>query len=615
MPRTARGGQWISDTAQMVAGKATGWIASTTASPSPLGLQWKFTAGKSDWRLDPLLTVTEMSAAELAAARAAAEAETQRSLAIRAVRVAGHVGKQTGKMGVYALDATHSPKRGMNVYSKKGVSGVHMYYATDGRWYVTVGTDVMVSGKASGRIYSTTASPSPLGLQWKYYDGTAFHLDPLLTVTEMSAAELAAARAAAEAETQRSLVIPAVRVSGHVGVASGEMEEHVLDAAHSPKRGKNVCSLVGTKTLIRGSTIIRAHLRSCCLQPLVLLCRVWLRYIAWVYTIDVKRRVEAEKAQRDAKKKLKKQDIATAKQTSKAKRESTRAKAAAEYADASDKRKIAGAAKARAKRGAAAKAAATARERREREKRRRKAESAAAAKAATAQREAKEKATAAKKAKKQQAWERKKARRDAEAAEAAVRKANARAEAEAEAAAQARAAAEAATREREQCEAEAIAAAAREAAAARAEAEAGLQARAAAAAAAAMREREQREAEAIAAAAREEDDSDSSVDVSEFMLDLLEEPDAATPAAAAATSAATSAVPPDKLLCPITLELFVDPVVAADGETYERSEIETWFAQGNTTAPLTNEELPSTALLPNKGIWRDVQAWKETHQE
>lgn len=74
-------------------------------------------------------------------------------------------------------------------------------------------------------------------------------------------------------------------------------------------------------------------------------------------------------------------------------------------------------------------------------------------------------------------------------------------------------------------------------------------------------------------------------------------------------------MPPDKLLCPITLELFVDPVVAADGETYERSEIETWFAQGNTTAPLTNEELPSTALLPNKGIWRDVQAWKETHQE
>jgi hypothetical protein len=491
-------------------------------------------------------------------------------------------------MGAYALDTAHSPKRGVNVYSLVGVSGVHLYHAAHCKWQIG-DTEVMASGEYEGSIESTTASPSPLGLQWKAYDGTAWNLDPLLTVTEIGAAELAAARAAAEAETQRSLVIPAVRVSGHVGVASGEMEEHVLDAAHSPKRGKNVCSLVGTKTLIRGSTIIRAHLRSCCLQPLVLLCRVWLRYIAWVYTIDVKRRVEAEKAQR----------------------ESTRAKAAAEYADASDKRKIAGAAKARAKRGAAAKAAATARERREREKRRRKAESAAAAKAATAQREAKEKATAAKKAKKQQAWERKKARRDAEAAEAAVRKANARAEAEAEAAAQARAAAEAATREREQCEAEAIAAAAREAAAARAEAEAGLQARAAAAAAAAMREREQREAEAIAAAAREEDDSDSSVDVSEFMLDLLEEPDAATPAAAAATSA----VPPDKLLCPITLELFVDPVVAADGETYERSEIETWFAQGNTTAPLTTEELPSTALLPNKGIWRDVQAWKETHQE
>jgi len=180
----ATDGMWyVYDTAHMVSGEPGGWIHGTTASPSPFGLQWKYYDGTA-LQLDPRLTVTESSAAELAAARAAAEAETQRSLAIRAVRVSGHAGKQCGKMGVYALDTTHSPKRGMNVYSKKGVSGVHVYHATDGRWFVTASTADMVAGKTSGWIVSNTVSPSPCGIQWKAYDGTAFVLDPLLTVTE-----------------------------------------------------------------------------------------------------------------------------------------------------------------------------------------------------------------------------------------------------------------------------------------------------------------------------------------------------------------------------------------------------------------------------------------------
>jgi hypothetical protein len=41
----------------------------------------------------------------------------------------------------------------------------------------------MLEGRTIGDITSTTASPSPLGLAWKYWSG-ALHLDPLLTVTE-----------------------------------------------------------------------------------------------------------------------------------------------------------------------------------------------------------------------------------------------------------------------------------------------------------------------------------------------------------------------------------------------------------------------------------------------
>jgi hypothetical protein len=46
------------------------------------------------------------------------------------------------------------------------------------------------------------------------------------------------------------------------------------------------------------------------------------------------------------------------------------------------------------------------------------------------------------------------------------------------------------------------------------------------------------------------------------------------------------------------MEVMRDPVITADGQTYERAEIEKWFALGNTS-PLTGEELPSTNLLPN----------------
>jgi len=51
-------------------------------------------------------------------------------------------------------------------------------------------------------------------------------------------------------------------------------------------------------------------------------------------------------------------------------------------------------------------------------------------------------------------------------------------------------------------------------------------------------------------------------------------------------------------ICPITQSLFVDPVVAADGNTYERTAIEKWLA-AHSTSPLNNEELPSKTVYPS----------------
>uniref|UniRef100_A0A7S4URN4 U-box domain-containing protein n=1 Tax=Paramoeba aestuarina TaxID=180227 RepID=A0A7S4URN4_9EUKA len=51
--------------------------------------------------------------------------------------------------------------------------------------------------------------------------------------------------------------------------------------------------------------------------------------------------------------------------------------------------------------------------------------------------------------------------------------------------------------------------------------------------------------------------------------------------------------------CPITLTPLIDPVLAADGHTYERNAIELWFQSGQRISPMTGEPLPNLNLIPN----------------
>ena len=52
------------------------------------------------------------------------------------------------------------------------------------------------------------------------------------------------------------------------------------------------------------------------------------------------------------------------------------------------------------------------------------------------------------------------------------------------------------------------------------------------------------------------------------------------------------------LTCPITQETFIEPVIALDGRTYEKSAIQRWFEDSHKS-PETGEKLPSTLLIPN----------------
>ncbi|XP_026231804.1 WD repeat, SAM and U-box domain-containing protein 1-like [Anabas testudineus] len=67
---------------------------------------------------------------------------------------------------------------------------------------------------------------------------------------------------------------------------------------------------------------------------------------------------------------------------------------------------------------------------------------------------------------------------------------------------------------------------------------------------------------------------------------------------------------PDEFLCPITRELMEDPVIAADGYSYERESIESWIRGKNKTSPMTNLPLQTTLLTPNRSLKMAITRWK-----
>ena len=74
--------------------------------------------------------------------------------------------------------------------------------------------------------------------------------------------------------------------------------------------------------------------------------------------------------------------------------------------------------------------------------------------------------------------------------------------------------------------------------------------------------------------------------------------------------------PPRQTLCPITLEVMSDPVLAADGHTYERQAFEEYldYVYENDLkllSPMTGLQLPCEDLIPNVAIRSLGLEWKE----
>ena len=69
--------------------------------------------------------------------------------------------------------------------------------------------------------------------------------------------------------------------------------------------------------------------------------------------------------------------------------------------------------------------------------------------------------------------------------------------------------------------------------------------------------------------------------------------------------------PLTEYLCPISHDVMVDPVIARDGFTYEKTEIVEWFKR-NSTSPLTNKTI-SKKLLENKTLKVIIDEWKHAN--
>lgn len=61
--------------------------------------------------------------------------------------------------------------------------------------------------------------------------------------------------------------------------------------------------------------------------------------------------------------------------------------------------------------------------------------------------------------------------------------------------------------------------------------------------------------------------------------------------------------------CPISLDLFKDPVTLRTGQTYDRSCIEKWLAAGNFTCPVTMQKLPDPSMVPNHTLRHLIHDW------
>lgn len=71
---------------------------------------------------------------------------------------------------------------------------------------------------------------------------------------------------------------------------------------------------------------------------------------------------------------------------------------------------------------------------------------------------------------------------------------------------------------------------------------------------------------------------------------------------------------PSEYLCPISQDIMHDPVIAADGITYEREEIEAWLSTSDLS-PCNGDALQNKELIPNVNLRTLIQDYQRSQRE
>ena len=67
---------------------------------------------------------------------------------------------------------------------------------------------------------------------------------------------------------------------------------------------------------------------------------------------------------------------------------------------------------------------------------------------------------------------------------------------------------------------------------------------------------------------------------------------------------------PVEFVCPIAQTVMREPVIAADGVTYERAAILHWLQSGHTVSPVTGAPLAHPGLKPNEALAAAIRKFK-----
>jgi hypothetical protein len=67
---------------------------------------------------------------------------------------------------------------------------------------------------------------------------------------------------------------------------------------------------------------------------------------------------------------------------------------------------------------------------------------------------------------------------------------------------------------------------------------------------------------------------------------------------------------PSNFICPITLQVMVDPLMTRTGLTFERAAIFSWLEQGSDSCPLTRQPLKASDLITNRRLKTHIRIWR-----